>query len=683
MKARLDNYVKAVVEAYAPYKDVIVSWDIVNEPVDDFTGQIRNRTDSPSQRGDWGNIWHDFYPAKYSDGSLRYTTLPNNMNVIDDPSRLFDESEWMRWVAESFAKWADYYNCDWPMYVNDYMDSNKPYTKLQPTLDILGWINGDLDLKGKPLVYGLQGRLAWAYPTIPMLRKQVEDALDIVDMVGVTEGDIRSDFEPNPFYDPTKPTTSVNVDYNNSPSDNRVLPIPKWNVNDLGSGSGSYSNPSAGTLTNTFDAQNGPTRRIPEWGTGNGMGTATAPIGSARYNCTSFLAISEDIMKLQADFAADWMDILVDHAGRVELFQWDGTTDSATFNGSKGAHLWVSGITGRTGTFEKYSFFATIGSPVRNKLKMAIGAFPPSYWDANAGTLAKAQALLEKRIYTLEGVNDVKVMTASLNAALASLSQAYLTYDANGGAGSITVETYAPDAGAVVKTASAVGISKAGYALKGWTANVNGIGKVYAPGETIVMGVSVRLYAQWVKDPDSYTVKFESYNLGYSGATLINPVFVDQQVAAEGNVVRPLDPVKKGYGFYGWYRNMELTNKWDFAAPVTEDMRLYAKWGEPLDGVYFTYTGMISATEIRPGETLSIEAHSDADAPQVMMIALYAPDGKLIKYESVPGDVAGGKARFSSDFSIPSSTPSGALFKVFIWDAATYIPVQGATLFPA
>lgn len=421
MKARLDNYIKLLMERYSEYKDIIVSWDIVNEPVDDFTGQIRNGTDSSSQRGQWGLVWHDKNPAKNPDGSLKFTTTPDSMGVINNQERLYDESEWMRVAFESAAKWSKANNCDWGLYVNDYMDSNKLYTKLQPTLDITKWIRDEVDLKGIKLGWGMQGRLAWAYPTIDMLRKQVEDGLAICDEMAVTEGDIRSDFEPNPFFDPTQPTRPI-----------LATDTPQWISGNLDSGSGNYTNRS--TLMNCFDTHNSHVRRIPEWGTGNGMAT-----GSARYNATSFLPISEDLMKKQADFAADWMDILIDHDDKVELFQWDGTSDSGTFNNSKGAHMWVTGITGRTGTYEKYSFYAVIGAPARDKLKEAIkecatlaeankSTCTPTAWANYNKTLAAANALLGKRIYTLEGVNDVKDATRVLYKAAADLGDNFFAY---------------------------------------------------------------------------------------------------------------------------------------------------------------------------------------------------------------------------------------------------------------
>jgi len=433
MKARLDNLIRLLMEKYAPYKDVIVSWDIINEPADDFTGQIRNTTDSNSQLGQWGFIWHDTDPALDSEGNRLYShrnttgiTADERYAVINDQYRLFDESEWMRVAMESAAKWSEVYDCDWGLYVTDYMDSNKLYTKLQPTIDIMRWIRDETDLRGKPFGYGMQGRLSWAYPTMDMLRKQLDDVLEVVDEIGIVESDVRSDFEPNPFYDPLKLPRPV-----------QASDTPQWNANDLNSGSGSSSNPTPGTLINTFDTHNSPVRRIPEWGTGNGLASL-----SARYNANGFLSISEEIMKRQADFAADYLDLLIERKDKITLFQWDGFSDSSTFNSSKGCHLWVNNVTGRTGIFEKYSFFSVIGAPARDKLRQAVKSGPaetdayiytaPS-WEGYSKAVKLAGTILEKRIYTLEGVNDVKDATEALYDAIDALVIAItsLRIDAN------------------------------------------------------------------------------------------------------------------------------------------------------------------------------------------------------------------------------------------------------------
>lgn len=44
MLARLDNYIRQMMEVYSEYNDIIVAWDVVNEAIDDYTGQRASST---------------------------------------------------------------------------------------------------------------------------------------------------------------------------------------------------------------------------------------------------------------------------------------------------------------------------------------------------------------------------------------------------------------------------------------------------------------------------------------------------------------------------------------------------------------------------------------------------------------------------------------------------------------
>ena len=53
----------------------------------------------------------------------------------------------------------------------------------------------------------------------------------------------------------------------------------------------------------------------------------------------------------------------------------------------------------------------------------------------------------------------------------------------------------------------------------------------------------------------------------------------DQSVALGGKIKQPDDPTKEGFYLEGWYSDMDLQHKWDFAKDtVTGNMTLYAKW---------------------------------------------------------------------------------------------------------
>jgi GH35 family endo-1,4-beta-xylanase len=395
MLKRLDNYIHEMMDKYARYSDIIVSWDVVNEAVDDYSGQIRNASDA--QVSQWGRIFR-------------------RPDLDGDPdARLYAESAWVRQAFESARKWSDDAGVHWKLYYNDFQDSDKLYEpKMSQTIKMLTPIHDAGNIDG----YGMQGRLAWANPSIAQLRAQIEAGLTVADEISISESDIRSDFEPNPDYDPTQPTRRVT-------EADAADPAHQWPA--YGSCSWNLRSQANG---NTFDVCNSPVRRIPAWGTGSNDALANSP----------------DIMRKQADFAADWMDLLLSYPGKIKFYDWDGTSDTATFNRTTGGQLW-SGLPGNP---EKYSFFAVLGAPAREKMRDAIaraGAIELTPFTIESrerldqARLA-AEALVGVRIYTIDGVNAVTAATASLNDAIAGLERdttpPVVTYTGN--AGSYTVD---------------------------------------------------------------------------------------------------------------------------------------------------------------------------------------------------------------------------------------------------
>ncbi len=371
MLKRLDNYIHAMTDKYAKYSDIIVSWDVVNEAVDDYSGQIRNANDP--QVSQWGRIFR-------------------RPDLDGDPdARLYAESAWVRQAFESARKWETADNVHWKLYYNDYQDSDKPYEpKLSQTIKMLKPIHDAGNIDG----YGMQGRLAWAFPSIAQLKAQIQAGLTVADEISISEADIRSDFEPNPDYDPTQPSRPVTAADANDPAH-------QWPTY----GSCSWASHTAAN-GNTFDVCNSPVRRIPAWGTG----------------ANNALANSPDIMKKQADFVADWMDLLISYKDKIKYYDMDGTSDASTFNSTDGAHLW-SGLTGNP---EKYSFFAFLGAPAREQLRAAIArvdtlvpqAYAADAWQKVLAARDAAQALVNVRIYSIGDVNNVKNATAALTSAI-------------------------------------------------------------------------------------------------------------------------------------------------------------------------------------------------------------------------------------------------------------------------
>ena len=80
---------------------------------------------------------------------------------------------------------------------------------------------------------------------------------------------------------------------------------------------------------------------------------------------------------------------------------------------------------------------------------------------------------------------------------------------------------------------------------------------------------SVELKATLNYLSDIVTIEFET-----NGGSTIN----SQGVVKGDCVIKPANPLKKGFVFDGWYTDKALSNAFDFGTPITEGITLYAKW---------------------------------------------------------------------------------------------------------
>ena len=101
---------------------------------------------------------------------------------------------------------------------------------------------------------------------------------------------------------------------------------------------------------------------------------------------------------------------------------------------------------------------------------------------------------------------------------------------------------------------------RTGYTFGGWN-KADGTAWDYA-SDTVTDNIT--LYAKWTAN--TYTVTFDS-----TGGSEIAPITQDYGT----QITAPAAPQKTGYAFGGWYLGEEA---YDFAAVVTEDMTLTAKW---------------------------------------------------------------------------------------------------------
>jgi uncharacterized repeat protein (TIGR02543 family) len=130
-----------------------------------------------------------------------------------------------------------------------------------------------------------------------------------------------------------------------------------------------------------------------------------------------------------------------------------------------------------------------------------------------------------------------------------------VTYDANGGTGSVPVDAGSPySPGATVTVLGNIGapaLTKQYHTFGGWNTQANGLGTTYQAGNNFNMPASaVILYALWI--PDTYTVTYDANGgLGNVPVDANSPYVVGATVTVTGNVGSPA-LTKQYYSFGGW-----------------------------------------------------------------------------------------------------------------------------------
>ncbi|MBK7452260.1 MAG: InlB B-repeat-containing protein [Anaerolineales bacterium] len=137
-----------------------------------------------------------------------------------------------------------------------------------------------------------------------------------------------------------------------------------------------------------------------------------------------------------------------------------------------------------------------------------------------------------------------------------------VTFNANGGTGTMTPQV------ANVPTALTLNtFTRTGYTFAGWNTLANGTGTNYADGAIYSFAADITLYAKWTVN--SYTITFNS-----NGGTAVTAITQDFDTA----VTAPTAPTKTGYTFGSWYSDAGLTTAYTFTTMPAADITLYAKW---------------------------------------------------------------------------------------------------------
>ena len=106
--------------------------------------------------------------------------------------------------------------------------------------------------------------------------------------------------------------------------------------------------------------------------------------------------------------------------------------------------------------------------------------------------------------------------------------------------------------------------TKMGYTFEGWYTD-EACKNAY--DFTAPVRGDMTLYAKWTIN--TYKISFDSL-----GGSSIDAKTTDYNTT----ITKPENPTKTGYTFAGWFTDYDCTKAYDFAAPVTGDLTLFAKW---------------------------------------------------------------------------------------------------------
>ncbi len=130
--------------------------------------------------------------------------------------------------------------------------------------------------------------------------------------------------------------------------------------------------------------------------------------------------------------------------------------------------------------------------------------------------------------------------TITLKAKWTANAPASLTYNVNGGFGS--VQDVKGTDGEKITLSDGTGIARTGYTFKGWNTEANGTGAFYATGAEYTLNGDTTLYAKW--ELNEYPITYTNVD----GATNNNPT----EYTYESDVILLKEPIKEGYTFLGW-----------------------------------------------------------------------------------------------------------------------------------
>lgn len=177
-----------------------------------------------------------------------------------------------------------------------------------------------------------------------------------------------------------------------------------------------------------------------------------------------------------------------------------------------------------------------------------------------------------------------------------TLNEYTISYDNNGGSGSISPQKKEEDATAVLNGGAS--FSKTGYDLSGWNTADDGTGDPYDLGDDYTANADATMYAVWT--PAEYTITLNDQSATTAASPTSLTATYNASTGLTGTVVTTL-PTKTGYTFGGYYTSTggegvqiidadgnvvasandggsntytDASKNWKYA----NDLTLYAKW---------------------------------------------------------------------------------------------------------
>ena len=135
-------------------------------------------------------------------------------------------------------------------------------------------------------------------------------------------------------------------------------------------------------------------------------------------------------------------------------------------------------------------------------------------------------------------------------------------------------------------------------------------------------GINMNGFTAQNSTEEAYTVLFHTGQGPYR----------EERVLAGRPVHEPPAPDREGYDFTCWYRDETLTQEYDFSAPVSRNIRLYAGWERKSYYVRFLAGGLADPTtqEVVHGSTV---IEPDVSFPGYVLEGWYTEETFQTRYD--------------------------------------------------